>query len=182
MVRTSAIACAVAALLVGGTGVATASAKSKAGTCAGQYVIPVDDATRQRASTAVLCLVNRARTAQGLGPVRPAAQLDSAAAGHSADMVANKYLSHTSPNGDGAIQRVQRTGYNWLAVGEAIDWGAGRDATAFKLVAGLLRSPEHRPILLDRHYREIGVGLALGAPTPKAAGSASTLTLDFGSR
>jgi uncharacterized protein YkwD len=184
MVRSTAIACAVAALAVCGLGTASASAKgsSGAGTCRGAYVIAVNDATLRMASNAVLCLVNRERAARGVGRVRAAGPLTSASTAHSADMVANQYMSHTSRNGDDLYTRVTRAGYNWRAAGEAIIWAAGRRATPFRLVSALLRSPEHRPIMLDRNYRELGVGLVLGGPTANAGASASTLTLDFGSR
>lgn len=183
MLRSTAVAWAIAALVVGAQGSAAASAKSKkAGACAGAYVVPVDAPTQQRASAAVLCLVNRERAARGVGSVRAAGPLASASTAHSADMVANHYFSHASRNGDDVYARVSRAGYNWRAAGEAIIWGAGSAATPFKLVTTLLRSAAHRPIMLDRNYRDLGVGLVLGAPAANAAGSASTLTLDFGSR
>jgi uncharacterized protein YkwD len=185
MLRSTVIACAIAALAVCGLGTAGASAKSKsarAGACTGAYAIAVDAATLQRANDAVLCLVNRERAARGVGSVRAAGPLTSASTAHSAEMVANKYFSHAGLNGDDVYARVTRAGYNWRAAGEAIIWGAGRSATPFKLVTALLKSAAHRPIMLDRSYRELGVGLVLGGPTRNATGSASTLTLDFGSR
>jgi uncharacterized protein YkwD len=188
MLRTTAIACAIAALVSGGWEAAAASAKgksakaSKAATCAGAYAVAVDGPTLQRAKDAVLCLVNRERAARGLGALRAAGPLGSAATGHSADMVANKFFSHMSRNGDSVFQRIQRAGYHWTAAGEAIIWGGGAGATPFKLVAALLKSPEHRAILLDSHYRDLGVGLVLGAPAQSVSRSAATLTLDLGNR
>jgi uncharacterized protein YkwD len=184
MLRSTVLACAVAALAVCGLGTASASAKSSpsAGSCRGAYVIAVDAATLRTASNAVRCLVNKQRAARGVGAVRAAGPLASASTAHSADMVANRYFSHTGSNGDDVYARVSRAGYNWRAAGEAIIWGAGFDATPFKLVTSLLKSAEHRPIMLDRRYRELGVGLVLGGPTPGAAASSTTLTLDFGSR
>jgi uncharacterized protein YkwD len=179
MLRSTAIACAIAALAVCGLGTAGASAKSR---CPGAYAVAVDAATLQRANAAVLCLVNRERRARGAGSVRAAGPLTSASTAHSADMVANGYFSHAGLNGDDVYARVSRAGYNWRAAGEAIIWGAGPSATPFKLVTTLLKSGAHRPIMLDRTYRELGVGLVLGGPTPSAGASASTLTLDFGTR
>ena len=76
---------------------------------------------------------------------------------------------------------MSRTGYRWRAVGETLDWGASARSMPARLVAMLMRSGVHRPIVLDPSYRDLGVGLALGSPTRKAAGPASTLTLVFGS-
>lgn len=182
MLRSTAIACAIVALALCGLGTAGASAKSSSGSCHGAYVVAVDDATLRTASDAVLCLVNRERATRGLGAIRASGQLGSAATSHSGDMVASKYFSHTSLDGQGVAQRVSRTGYPWTAVAETLAYGAGKRSTPFRLVATMMRSGEHRSILLDRHYREVGVGLVLGAPTPKGAGAASTLTLVFGSR
>ncbi len=184
MWRSTAIACVIAALAVCGlgTGVASAKSSSSAGACRGAYVVPVDAASLKTASSAVLCLVNKERAARGVGRVRAAGPLASASTAHSADMVANKYVSHMSRNGDDVYARVTRAGYNWRAAGEAIIWGAGNNAMPFKLVSMLFRSPVHRPIMLDRNYRELGVGLVLGGPTASARGAASTLTLDFGTR
>ena len=67
------------------------------------------------------------------------------------------------------------------AAAEALTYGASRRSMPYRLVASLMQSSEHRSILLDRTYRDVGVGLALGAPTRRAAGASSTLTLVFAS-
>jgi uncharacterized protein YkwD len=183
MMRTTAIAGAIAALIAGGTGAATASAKSSTDTggCAGAYVIAKDAASTQRASDAVLCLVNRERTARGLGALKASTRLERAATSHSAEMVAGKFFSHSGSDGSGVVQRVSRAGYDWTAVGETLAWGAAQRAMPSRLVAALMRSGEHRPIMLGSGYRDLGVGLVLGAPVRGAGPRASTLTLDFAS-
>ncbi len=184
MWRSTAIAGAIAALAVCGLGTAGASAKSSsgAGTCRGAYVMAVDDATLQKASDALLCLVNRERASRGLGAMRTSDKLATAAKTHSGDMVAGKFFSHTGLGGDDVSQRVSRTGYPWKAVGETMAYGAAKRSTPFRLVASMMRSGQHRSILLQSRYRELGIGLVLGAPTRAARGAASTLTLVFGSR
>jgi uncharacterized protein YkwD len=42
-----------------------------------------------------------------------------------------------------------------------------------------LTSPGHRAILLDGRYKDVGVGVALGAP---GHGDGATFTGDFGAR
>jgi uncharacterized protein YkwD len=183
MSRTSAAAWAVAALVAVTPAIAAASANkssSDTGACRGAYVIATDAPSRRQASDAVLCLVNRVRASHGLPAVHPSGQLATAAAGHSADMIARKYFSHTGRNGDTVQQRVTRTGYAWSAVGETIAWGTSNRAMPYLLVAAFLDSPEHRAIMLDRHYREVGIGLGLGAPQRNAPTPSATLTLDFG--
>jgi uncharacterized protein YkwD len=180
MLRSTATACAIAALALCGPGTAGASANSSSTTCAGAYVVAKDAASQARAKAALLCLVNRERAARGIGAMRASAQLATAASGHSADMIASKYFSHTGSSGDSVYQRVSRAGYAWTAVGEALTWGAGKRSMPARLVAMFLGSAEHRSILLDPTYRDLGIGLALGAPVRNARGAASTLTLDFG--
>jgi uncharacterized protein YkwD len=180
MLRRTAIACAIAALALCGLGTVGASAKSSSTTCAGAYVVAKDAASQARAKAAILCIVNRERAARGVRSMRPSAVLNGPATAHSADMVAGKYLSHTGSAGDSVYQRVSRAGYAWTAVGETLTWGAGQRSMPSRLVASFLQSPEHRSILLDPNYRDLGVGLALGAPVRNARGASSTLTLVFG--
>ena len=182
MLRTAAIAWAIAALVLGAPAIATAGAKrsgSGTATCSGAYVIAKDAASLAKASAAVLCLVNAERTSRGLPAMRASAQLAGAARGHSEDIVASKVASHTGPGGETVQQRVTRSGYRWRAVAETLAWGAARRAMPSRLVASFMRSGTHRSILLDPVYRDLGVGLVLGAPARKAAGASSTLTLIF---
>jgi uncharacterized protein YkwD len=187
MKRTTVIAWAIAGLVVAVPGAAAAGkGKGKdASACAGAALTPRDEPGRALASDAVLCLVNRERTSRGLGALRPSALLAAAATGHSADMVASKYVSHTGSNGSVVRQRIAQTGYlrsaNGALFGETIAWGAGPYATPAQLVASFLASPEHRRTMLDKRFREVGVGLVLGVPIPNANGG-DTATLDFGRR
>jgi uncharacterized protein YkwD len=186
MLRRTAVASAIAALAAGVPGGATAAKKNRAaGECAWAGSIAVDEATREEAIDAVLCLVNRERAARGVAAVRASNPLESAAVGHSDAMVSAKFFSHSSRNGDNVQRRVARTGYGRSAspfVGETIAWGSGAFATPAQLVGSFLSSPEHRQIMLDRRFRDVGVGIALGAPRPAVAGDATTVTLDFGRR
>jgi uncharacterized protein YkwD len=184
VLRTTAAAWAVAALVLGAPAIAMAGATrggADAGGCAGAYVVAKDAASLARASAAVLCLVNAERIARGLPAVRASSKLAVAAHGHSDDMIASKTLSHTGSDGTDPYQRATRAGYRWRALGEALGWGAARRAMPFKLVATFMRSSEHRSILLDPVYRDLGIGLSLGAPSRKPARGSSTLTLVFGS-
>ena len=99
-------------------------------------------------------------------------------------MVARSYFSHVSPNGMDVRQRIVRTGYLYhrpgARLGETIAWRPAGDATPAQLVSSFMDSASHRAMLLDRSFRQIGVGLALGAPVAGMGGA--TLTLTFGRR
>ena len=168
------VAGAIACLLVP-AGVASA--------CDGARNRPTQ-ATLDRAVDATVCLINEARAEHSLSALRTTSALERAASAHSRDMVRRDFFSHESPSGTTPQQRIDRTGYlsgarSW-AVGETIAWGTGGYATPSSIVRGWLRSPGHRAILLDGRYRDLGIGIALGAPN--AGGGGATFTGDFGAR
>jgi uncharacterized protein YkwD len=79
--------------------------------------------------------------------------------------------------------RIKRAGYLrsahewWL--GEALAWGKASAGAPQAILRGLLNSPPHRAILLDPEFRDLGVGVARGAPSGANHG-ALTVALDFG--
>jgi uncharacterized protein YkwD len=181
MLRAHEIAGAVALVACCAPGAGTAAA---AGDGCARAATAAKDATLRLASDSVLCVVNRERAMHGVRALRASRLLSRSAQRHSRDMVARRYFSHVSPNGMNARQRIQRTGYlrrrPGAKIAETIVWGSDRQATPGELIASFMDSPAHRPLLLDRRFREIGVGLALGAPVGGTDGA--TLTLDFGRR
>jgi uncharacterized protein YkwD len=155
---------------------ATASA------CAGSRSRP-SQASLDRAVRATVCLINEARGDHGLGALRPTDALAKAASAHSRDMVRNDFFAHDSPTGSTPKERIDRAGYfdgasSW-AMGETIAWGSGGRATPSSIVRSWLSSPGHRAILLDGRYKDLGVGIALGAP---GRDGGATFTGDFGAR
>jgi uncharacterized protein YkwD len=166
-------------------GLATASKSRSAGACPGAQSTPSDEASRALAADAIVCLVNRERASHALGKLRTSSLLGSAATDHSSDMVAMRFFSHTGSSGSSMRQRIAQTGYlrnaNYAAIGETLAWGSGSYSTPSQIVASFLASPEHRQTMLDRRFRDVGVGLVLGAPASNVT-SGATATLDFGRR
>ena len=153
--------------------------------CANTDVVP-DAGNVAEVRDAVLCLHNRERTERGLPPLKEHAKLREAAEGHSDDMVAGRYFSHDAPDGDDMVDRVLRTGYargaaGW-SLGENIAYGTGELATAAQIHRAWMRSPGHRANILRRQFREIGIGIALGAPVDARGQAGATYTADFGLR
>jgi uncharacterized protein YkwD len=152
--------------------------------CANAWTRPAH-LTDAKAGQALLCLVNAERRRHGTSRLRAVARLRHAAASHSEDMADNNYFSHDAPDGRTVTDRIRATGYlsdarSW-SVGETIAWGRARTGTPAAVVRMFLNSPPHRAILLDPGFRDLGVGIALGAPAGPEAG-ALTVTLDFGRR
>ncbi len=154
-----------------------------AGSCGATTAVPTPS-TLAVVSQSILCLLNVERTTRGLAALRSNQLLARASVGHSTDMVSRRYFEHDTPQGVSLLDRVRSTGYikprsQWI-VGENIGWGSETLASPRALVDAWMKSPPHRANILQRRYREVGVGLVLGAPTPGVSGAAVTATTDFG--
>ena len=137
---------------------------------------------------ALICLHNEERAKAGVAPLSPDARLTAAAQKHSDDMVANLYFSHDSPTGVNPFDRMRREGYIapkvvWNA-GETIAWASGSRTTPRIVMESWLASTSQRLTLLAPDFRDIGVGITLGAPLERLPGAAPavTFTVDYGWR
>jgi uncharacterized protein YkwD len=144
------------------------------------------EATLHFLRSSMLCLVNRGREEHGLAPLLYNADLRRSATGHSNDMVANAYFSHDGSRGSTLGGRVARSGYlvrvSSYFVGENIGGGVDQAfGSPLAVYHAWMRSPEHRANILDREFREFGVGVARGFPYGGGS-NAVTYTLDFGMR
>ncbi len=124
---------------------------------------------------ATLCLVNQERARNGELPLRPNAQLEQAAQGHSEEMVADDYFAHVAPSGLTPVARVEETGYlpNQQAgytLGENIAWGTLGLSTPAAIVAAWIASPEHLANILYSPYVDTAIGVAPEAPASLAEG------------
>ncbi len=153
------------------------------GPCAGTDVTPTAanvDATR----ASVLCLVNGARAAAGAAPVAANVALSRAAKAYAFDMAARKFFGHVSPAGKQLGPRLRAAGYldhvSNFGLGEDLGWGSLADASPAALIAVQLADPAHRAMLVNRSFREIGIGVAPAPPISGAPEPGATLALDFG--
>jgi len=154
-----------------------------AGSCGAVDAVPTA-ATLPETSQAIRCLLNAERSSRGLGSLSSNGRLRQASAGHSSDMVARKYFQHSSPQGKTMLDRIRASGYirarSGFTVGENLGWGSGTLASPRALVSAWMNSPAHRANVLQGRYREIGIGLTMGAPSGGVQGAAITATTDFG--
>jgi uncharacterized protein YkwD len=130
---------------------------------------------------AIRCLINRERSERDLPLLRADERLADAAADHSRDMVRRRFFDHVSPGGSTPGRRVTRAGYGWTSLGETIAWGTGSKGSPAGTVERWMDSPPHRRILLEAKLRDIGIGVARGAPMRGASGG-TTVTADLGRR
>jgi uncharacterized protein YkwD len=124
---------------------------------------------------ATLCLVNQERARNGELPLRPNAQLEQAAQGHSEEMVEDDYFSHVAPSGLTPVARVEETGYLpnqqvGYTLGENIAWGTLQLSTPAAIVAAWIASPEHLANILYSPYVDTAIGVAPEAPASLAEG------------
>lgn len=178
---------ALTALLASAVALTGAPSASAAGGCASASAKP-GHASKHSLRSATLCLVNAERRSQGLHPLSWSRRLSRAARRHTHDMVRHRYFSHDSLSGGTFVDRIRRTGYlrhvrRWM-VGENLAWGAGRQSTPQAIMRAWMHSPGHRANILTGRYREMGIGLSLGAParTGGLAYEAATYATSFGSR
>ena len=165
---------------------ATGSPAIAAETCADARMSPRGaDLDRVRAAT--LCLLNVERARHDLPALRADDQLGEVATAYSEKMVRRRFFAHRCPDGSTVVSRIRtRTNYllgsllNW-AVGENLAWGSGSRGTPRAIVRTWMRSGAHRRAILNRRYRDVGIGVAAGAP--RRTGRASlTYTTEFGYR
>ena len=58
--------------------------------------------------------------------------------------------------------------------GENLAWGSGEGARPDEIVEGWMNSPEHRAIMLDCRFSQVGIGVASGALRRPRLAAAST--------
>lgn len=137
---------------------------------------------------AVVRELNRVRADRGIGPVRVAPALRTAARGHTRAMLTHGFFSHDSLDGTSFSDRIRRhygtRGWSTWSVGETIMASRGGEVGARAIVASWLGSPPHRRIVLMRTWRDVGVGaLSTRAAPPVFGGDAAVVvTADFGLR
>jgi uncharacterized protein YkwD len=118
-------------------------------------------------STQILALVNQARSHErrcgaevypAAAPLRLAPALTRAAREHSIDMAQGEF-EHRGGDGSTPAQRAQRAGYRHPSViGENIAAGA---TSPREVVQGWLDSPGHCANMMDRRFRDLGIGFAV---------------------
>jgi uncharacterized protein YkwD len=176
------LAAVMAAFAIALTGAAPASAA-----CANENTIPTAD-NLDLIREAVICLHNEARDKANVALLERDGRLESAADAHAQDMVGQVYFAHDSLEGASPFNRMRRTGYIgpdiiWNA-GETIAWASGSSATPKSVVDAWMDATTQRLTMLAPDFRDIGVGVALGAPVERDPGAAPavTYTVDYGWR
>jgi uncharacterized protein YkwD len=105
----------------------------------------------------LFALLNDARRAANVPPLKEHTGLAEVARAHSDDMVGAGFFGHVSPvNGDPAT-RVRRKGLGFVLIAENV----GRGSTADEVNTMLLDSPGHRANALDANLTHVGIGVVI---------------------
>ena len=108
---------------------------------------------QMRHAQTIIRIVNEFRTANGMPPVILEAHVMKAANDKARDFRNDWRFYHAGSDGSSPSQRVARTGYEWVEVGETLSAG---QITARGAVGNLKASPCHRFALLRAVYLHAG--------------------------
>jgi uncharacterized protein YkwD len=154
--------------------------------CGGRDILP-STSNVAAVQHATLCLLNEERKARGLRRLRANETLERVATAYTRRMVSDRFFDHVAPGGSTMLGRVRATAYlrstgSW-ALGENLAWGTGSLSTPANTMRGWMNSAGHRRNILDASFKEIGIGVTLGAPVDvSAATTAATYATEFGGR
>ena len=103
-------------------------------------------------------------------------------------MVTHGFFAHVGLDGStlrsrikGGTRYLSRRVARW-SLGENLYWGSGELATPAQSVDAWMHSAGHRRNVLNKNFRDIGIGIAIGAPQDVAGSPAATYATEFGTR
>jgi uncharacterized protein YkwD len=115
--------------------------------------LPTAAAAGERDDPAMVDTINRARAKHGAPALRHNASLTRSAKRYARHLLRTGTLGHA-----GRI----RAGGRFKLLGELLAGHRGRKPRRSRTVRGWLHSPWHRPVLLGKRFRLVGVGRAQG--------------------
>lgn len=123
---------------------------------------------------------NKIRRDRGLPTFCVDPKLTEAAEAHSQDMIDRDYFSHDTKGGGDFAKRIKSYGYNYRTVGENIALGSGTSGSPTSIMKAWMKSPGHKKNILNKSFREIGIGVVVGEY--KGTSNVSMYTVDFGTK
>jgi uncharacterized YkwD family protein len=123
----------------------------------GQVLTIPDTNTLTSYEQQVFALVNKERSARGLGTLTYNSEVARCARFKSQDMINKGYFSHTSPTYGSPFKMMESFGIRFSNGGENIAYG---QRTAAEVMNGWMNSAGHRANILSAAYTQMGVGVA----------------------
>jgi uncharacterized protein YkwD len=107
-------------------------------------------------------ILNQRRIENGLKPLEWNEDLARVARLHSENMAQFHFFSHAGPNGEMVNDRADALGIsNWRSIGENIVYNRGFKKPVESACVQWMESPTHRANLLDKKWKETGIGAAV---------------------
>lgn len=107
----------------------------------------------------IIVLTNNQRLQNDQTPLSVSSKLNQAALAKAADMFANNYWAHTSPNGTEPWYFISQADYQYRHAGENL----ARDfENSSEVVSAWMLSPSHKKNILDPRFENIGVAVVNG--------------------
>lgn len=135
----------------------------------------------------LLALINADRKANGVPEVRMNEALCAVARAHSRDMRDRSYFAHLTPEGRTPMERARAAGILCARMGENLAQAREITNPHRMMMAEPPDQPNHRRVLLNPAYSEVGIGIEAGGPwlyitedfmAPSAADDAGAGSLD----
>lgn len=109
--------------------------------------------------------VNAERAVAGAAPVALCASLTNVAQGYAALLSSSATFAHVGPDGSDVLQRDQAGSYIAAGTGVTVGENLARGQTSVaEVMAAWVASPEHRAVLLDPRFTQVGFGWAPARP------------------
>lgn len=103
----------------------------------------------------LVSVVNSKRSSYGLTKLTPKDILNKTAKWKACDMIEKNYWSHADPSGNESWETINKMGYKYQRAGENIARNWSNDQS---IVDAWEKSPTHKDVMLDKDYKEIGIG------------------------
>ncbi len=105
----------------------------------------------------VIALVNQERVLRGMNPLSLNARLSTEAADYACTMIEDDFFGHDHPEtGDSFVDRHAESDFRCFPAGENLATG---HTSAVMVVEDWMNSDDHRKIILNDVYQEMGLGL-----------------------
>jgi uncharacterized protein YkwD len=132
---------------------------------------------------AITCLINHRRSKRDRHVLEPNDRLELAARRHTRTMLAEDCFRHRCKGEPGPHRRVKRTGYMRGQRSWRFAESLGYENTPRQMIGRWMHSRFNRRNVLNRDFRDIGVGVGWGAPVADRDDSKfATYTVVFGWR
>ena len=148
--------------------------------CPNEDLVPAAQNLRRGSGRAAVPAQRGARRSATFRALQENAKLRRAAAGHSADMVAEGFFSPRRTSSTGCSTPATPAAATAGSLGENLAWGTGELATPRKMMAAWMDSPGHAGRSSTATSATSGFGCASGCRRTRAVGA--TITADFGGR